>query len=106
VNRHHHAPHLRIDPERKAIVLADVAKGLHREHRRQNVSPAATVLRRKWKSNQPELRAARPELARERFVAITRDEIVGERCPAKRDDRIAQLQLLGGPGEFHVCASF
>src|SRR6187399_464646 len=90
-----HGPELRVQREREAIVWAAFAESLHDEHRRRKVDLGAAEFSRHREAEDPEARAALPELSREAALVVALDQrLIAKLALREAARRGATRQLL------------
>ena len=94
-------PHMCVDGEKQAVVLAGIAEPLKAGHRGQWIHAKAAVIGRHKQTLNAEVAALFPRVLVENPIAVVLDHIVVELLGSETADCVQKLSLLVRPREVH-----
>jgi hypothetical protein len=100
-DRSDRGPHVRVDGEDEAVVLAAIAEAFQHAHGGERVEPHPSVLGGDVKPVDPEFGQLPPAREVELAGPVPRQESSIQLALRQADDRLAHLDLLLRPGQIH-----
>ena len=103
--RNDRRPHVGVDREEQAVVLAAITEPLERRHGRKRILGEAAVFLGDEQALNAKTTTLFPGIVIENGVAVVFDHVVVELFFGEAIDRVEQLSLLVRPGKIHALRS-